>query len=248
MATHPAFESTENRFLLVIGARKTMRNAGTIGVIWGVLNFGIGIVAMKYNAINGGMVLLGVIMLTAGIYTLLRPSLNTLLVEALVSALLFAWNVGIAFLNGMSGHASQPNLHGLIFPLIAAVALFNQYRKLGHLKEAISAMDPLAVKKATSACKEMFREKLKAKNDIVEASSKRCRVRLLGDRVFCAQRNLNRAFHMDLPTFRACITNPAGKKLQFSVNHPLGTVRYDKKNSEILKSWFGGVASGVSAT
>jgi hypothetical protein len=60
------------------------------------------------------------------------------------------------------------------------------------------------------------------------------------DSVFCAQKNLARAFHMDRQNFTHCISNPGKKRLR----HPLGKLTYafDKKNSDKIKTWLGAPA------
>jgi hypothetical protein len=168
-----------------------------------------------------------------------RPSLHALLSEAVVSVLLLCWNGGITFLNVRAGYGDQINGHGLIFPALAAVIFFRQYLKLGHLKEAIALMDHSTVKEASQLCKQLFKTKLKQSPDVVEAKSRRCRVRFMSDSIFCAQRNLARAFHMSRGSFMQCITDINKKRIRMIVRHPLGKVTYafDKKNSDKIKGW-----------
>ena len=133
-------------------------------------------------------------MLATGITALTKPSLHALLAEAFVSLLLLLWNIGITALNVRAGDTTHVNGHGLIFPLIAAVAFFQQYRKLGHLKEAIATIDKDTVTEASRVCKELFKAKIKTAPDVAEASSRRCRIRFMQDSVFCAQKNLAEPF------------------------------------------------------
>jgi hypothetical protein len=132
----------------------------------------------------------------------------------------------------------------LIWPAIAAAVFFRQYMKLGHLKDAISAMDHGMVKEASTLCKQLFKSKLKQSPDIVQASSKRYRARLMNDSIFCAQRNLSHAFHMSREHFRQCIRDLGKKRLRVVVRHPLGKIAYgfDKKNSDKIKGWLGQTA------
>jgi len=237
MQHDPLFDSTENQALLVVCARKTIRNAAIGGIIWGAINLLVGAAAVQANVLNVGLVVLACLMLGTGIVALARPSLHALLSEAVVSLLLLCWNIGVAVLNTRSGAGNVP-VHGLIWPLIAAVIFFNQYVKLGHLKEAIRAMNHQTVKEATGLCKELFKSKLKTSPDIAEASSRRCRVRLMSDAVFCVQRNLA----------QGCILDPNRKKLRVVVRHPLGKLTYafDTKNSEKIKSWLSAPAPQAS--
>jgi hypothetical protein len=248
MTHDPLFDSTENQALLVICARKTIRNAAIAGVVWGVINLVIGLVAIQVNPLNAGLVALAFLMLGTGIAALARPSLHALLAEAVVSVLLLCWNVGITALNVMAGDTQNIGGHGLIWPLIAAVIFFKQYLKLGHLKESISAMDHATVKEATGLCKQLFKSKLKESPDIAEASSRKCRMRLMSDAVFCAQRNLARAFYMDRAKLQGCILDLSRKRLRVVVRHPLGKLTYafDKKNSEKIKGWLTGPAVQVN--
>ena len=130
-------------------------------------------------------------------------------------------------------------LANVIWPLVAAIIFFSQYRKLGHLKEAIVAMDHASVKEASVLCKQLFKSKVKKSADIAEASSRRCRMRLMTDSVFCAQRNLARAFYMNRVNFQGCIADLNRKKLRVVVRHPLGKLTYafDKTNSAKIKNW-----------
>src|SRR5712692_10266036 len=233
------FDSAENQALLVVCARKTIRTAAIAGIVWGVINLFIGFNAVQVNVLNVGLLALAFLMLGTGIIALARPSLHALLGEAVVSVLLFCWNIGAAALNARGGHTENLNGHGLILPAIAAVIFFKQYIKLGHLKEAISAMDRAMVKEASAVCKQVFKSKLNESPDIAEASSKRCRLKLMSDSVFCVQRNLAAAFHMSRANFQQCITDVSRKRLRVVVRHPLGKVTYafNKKNSEKIKGW-----------
>jgi hypothetical protein len=195
MQHDPVFDSTENQALLVVCARKTIRGGAIAGIIWGAINLVIGFFALQFNLLNLGMVALGFIMLGTGITALSKPSLHTLLAEAVVSWLLLIWNAGTTVLNVSEGYTDHLNWHGLVAPLIVGVVFFQQYRKLGHLKEAIATMDGQTVAEASKVCKELFKTRLKTSPDVAEASSKRCRIRFMSDSVFCAQRNLARAFH-----------------------------------------------------
>lgn len=238
MQHDPLFDSTENQALLVVCARKTIRNAAIGGIVWGAINLLIGFAVVQINPVNAGLLVLGGLMLAAGVVALRKPSLHALLTEAVVSLLLLIWNAGITILNATAG-AAHVSVHGLIWPLLAAVILFRQYAKLGHLKDAIRTMDHQRVKEATGLCSQLFKSKLKTSPDIAEASSKRCRMRLMSDAVFCVQRNLAGAFYMNRAHFQSCIPDLNRKKLKIIVRHPLGKLTYafDKKNSEKIKSW-----------
>jgi len=188
--------------------------------------------------LNVGLIGLACLMLGTGIFALAKPSLHALMGEAVVSVLLLCWNIGVTVLNARAGVGNLP-VHGLIWPLVAAVIFFREYLKLSHLKDAIRAMNHQTVKEATGLCKQLFKSKLKESPDIAEASSRRCRVRLMSDAVFCVQRNLARAFYMDRAHFQGCIPDLNQKKLRLVVLHPLGKLTYafDKKNSEKIKNW-----------
>jgi hypothetical protein len=247
MAHDPIFDSTENQALLVVCARKTIRTAAIAGIVWGCINLVIGFFAVQANAFNAGILVLALLMLGTGMTALKKPSLGALLSEAVVSALLFCWNIGITVINIRAG-APEAAGHGLVLPLIAVVIFTRQYIKLGHLKEAIAAMDHATVKEASGLCKQLFKSKLKQSPDIAEASSRRCRLRLMSDSVFCAQRNLARAFHMNRQNFQQCIKDMNKKRVRVVVRHPLGKLTYafDKKNSDKIKGWLGAPAEQSS--
>src|SRR3954471_15612385 len=134
MQTDPSFALHENQALLVVCARKKIRNAALLGIVWGAFNLLLGAFAIQVNPVNAGLVLLGLVMLGTGITALRKPSLHCLLAEGVVAALLFAWNLGIAILNASAGIAPHLNPHSLIWPALAAAMFFRQYRHLGHLK------------------------------------------------------------------------------------------------------------------
>ena len=142
-----AFKSVENQALLALCARKTIRTAAILGIIWGCINLVIGVVAVQANPLNAGILVLGLLMLGAGISAIRNPSHKSLRTEALISVLLLCWNVGIAVINARAGYASHINGHALIFPAIAAVVFFRQYERLGHIKEQIETMDGSRLKR-----------------------------------------------------------------------------------------------------
>jgi hypothetical protein len=245
MIHDPVFDSTENQALLVVCARKTIRTAAIAGIVWGGINLVIGFFAVQANPLNAGILALGLLMFGTGVTAMRRPTLHSLLSEALVSVLLLCWNVGIVVINARAGNPDHiGGGHGLIWPAIAAVVFLRQYLKLGHLKDAISAMDHKMVKEASTLCKQLFKSKLKQSPDIVQASSKRYRARLMNDSIFCAQKNVSRAFHMSREHFRQCIRDLGKKRLRVVVRHPLGKIAYgfDKKNSDKIKGWLGETA------
>jgi hypothetical protein len=238
MTHDPIFDSAENQALLVVCARKTIRNAAIAGIVWGSINLLIGYFAVQANPFNAGILALALLMLGAGMTALRKPSLGALLCEAVVSALLLCWNIGITVISVRAG-APEAGGHGLILPAIAAVVFFRQYKRLGHLKEAIATLDHTTVKEASGLCKDLFKSKLKQTPDVVECSRPRCRLRLMSDSVFCAQKNLAHAFHMHRDAFRQCIPDTDKKRVRMVVRHPLGKLTYafDRKNSEKIKSW-----------
>src|ERR1044072_7131625 len=195
MQTDPLFSRNETQAFLVVCARKKIRNAAILGVIWGTINLFLGAVLIQVNPLNVGILLLGLLMLGTGVTGLRKPSLHCLLAEGSVAALLFIWNVGTAMLNLSAGVTSHINPHSFICPAVAAGVFFHQYRRLGYLKEAMNTMAHETVKEATALCKTLFKAKLKESPDIAEASSRKCRLRLMTDAVFCVQRNLAGAFY-----------------------------------------------------
>jgi hypothetical protein len=245
MPHDPVFNSAQNQALLVVCARKTIRNAAVLGIVWGSINLIIGFFAIQVTALNAGIFVLGLLMFGAGVSALNKPSLHSLLIEAVVSALLLCWNVWIAIFNVRAGYGDHVNGHGLIWPLIAAIIFFRQYKRLAHLKEAIASMDHAMVKEASGQCKQLFKSKLKESPDVVQTTSKRYRLRLMSDSVLCVQRNLATAFSLNRTDFQHCILNADKKCLRVVVRHPLGKLNYafDKKSSEKIKNWLGSTAA-----
>lgn len=239
MTHDPVFDSAENQALLVVCARKTIRTAAILGIIWGSINLVFGFFAIQANLFNAGILVLALLMLGAGASALRKPSLHSLLAEAFVSLCLLIWNIGIAIFNARAGYAPRIDGHGLIWPAIAAAAFLRYYLKLGHLKEAVGAMDHAVVNEAATLCKQLFKSRLKQSPDIAEESRRRCRVRLMNDSVFCAQRNLSKAFHMSRENFAQCISNPEKKRIRVVVRHPLGklSLAFNKENSDKIKGW-----------
>ena len=239
MQTDPSFALNENQALLVVCARKKIRNAALLGIVWGAFNLLVGFFAFSVNPLNAGLFLLGLLMLGTGLHALRKPSLHCLLVEGGVAAVLFLWNTGITILNASVGDNAHVNPHTLIWPAVAAGVFFHQYRRLGHLKESMSAMAHETVKEATALCKGLFKAKIKESPDIAEASSRRYRMRFMSDAAFCVQRNLAAAFYLNRATVQQCIPDLNRKRLRMVVRHPLGKLTYafDKKNSEKIKGW-----------
>src|ERR1700730_17593221 len=130
MEHDPVFNSTENQALLAVCARKTIRNAAIFGIVWGAINLVIGFFDVQANVLNAGILVLGLLMFGAGVTALYKPSLHSLLNEAVVSVLLLCWNIGIAIVNVRSGHVDHVNGHGFVWPLIAAIVFFRQYNRL----------------------------------------------------------------------------------------------------------------------
>lgn len=241
MSHDPVFDSAQNQALLVVCARKTIRNAAVLGIVWGGINLIIGFFAMQIMAMNAAIFILGLLMFGAGIIALKKPSLHCLLGQAVMSTLLLCWNVGITIFNVHAGYGDHVNGHGIIWPLIAAIVFVRQYKRLGHLKDAIVSMDHATVNEAAGICKQLFKSKLKESPDIVQTTSKRHRLRLMSDSVLCVQRNLATAFNLNRTDFGQCIKDANKKCLRVVVRHPLGKLNYafDKKNSEKIKTWLG---------
>src|SRR6202007_1174658 len=120
--------------------------AAVAGIIIGSINLAIGFMAVQVNPINGCILALGLIMLGTGITAIRKPTLHSLFMEGVVSLLILAWNVSMAIVSARAGQADHVTGHGLIFPLIAALAFFRQYVRLGHLKDTVSALDEGTVK------------------------------------------------------------------------------------------------------
>jgi len=233
------FDKPENRVLLVVCARRQIRNIGIGGLIWGILNIVIGAFAVQVNSINIGILLLGLLMLGAGINALRKPSLSALLLEAFVSLSLFVWNVFITAVNTLDGAPVRPQ--GVIFPAVIAAVFFNQHKKLRHLKDMIETLPAEDLKRAKAICKELQRKKVKKEPNIAESTDKKFRFALTGDRIFCFRRDMLRAFYVSKTEFQFLLGDLTKKKLQMLVEHPLGKLKqsFNRRNSEKIRSWLG---------
>lgn len=231
------FDSEENRTLMAICTRKLIRNIGIGGIIWGVINIGIGAVAMQVTVLNAGLLILGVMMLGTGVQALRRPTLGVLLTETIVTFFLFLWNLGITVLNLLAGEPFDPR--GLIFPLFIAIAFATNYRKLGHLRDLIATVPPEQIEATKRICKAIVKKKLKNESLVVQTTNRKCRAQLTDDQAFFIQRDLMRAFVGTRDAVRIAIAKPEAKSWTTVFNHPLGKLKYrfDKKNTEKLRSW-----------
>ena len=202
-----------------------------------MINVLIGIVAIQVTVINAGLLILGAIMLGAGVQALRNPSLGVLLTETIVTVLLLMWNVGISVLNLMAIGAFDPR--GIIFPLIVVVVMGNYYRKLGHIRELIVSVAPEKIEATKRICKALLKTKLKQEPRIVQTSDHKCRAQLMDAQVFIIQNDLMRAFVVSRDAFRGAVAKPEAKRWTAVFNHPLGKLKYrfDKNNSEKLKTW-----------
>src|ERR1700681_55770 len=124
MQHDPLFDSTENQALLVICARKTIRNTGIAAIVWGVINLGIGYAGIQVSILNVFVLVLAFLMLGTGIVALAKPSLHALLAAAVVSTLLLFWNLSVVVLNVMAGATEHGIGGGFILPLFAAIIFF----------------------------------------------------------------------------------------------------------------------------
>ena len=76
MQTDPFFSLTENQSLLVVCARKKIRNAAILGIAWGIFNFLLGYFAIRFNPLNVGLILLGLLMIATGLVAILIATLE----------------------------------------------------------------------------------------------------------------------------------------------------------------------------
>lgn len=231
------FDSAENRTLIAICTRRQIKGIGIGGIIWGIINIGIGVFAVQMAAVNVGILILGVIMLGVGVQALRKPTLKTLLIESIVAGLLFAWNLGMTIYNMNLGEGFDPR--GLIFPLVIAIAIFNQHKKLQHLREAIDSVQPAQIDTMKKTCKALLKKKLKNEPAVLQTNDAKTRVQLLPDRAFFAQRDQMKAFIVPRDILASALGDVTVKKFKLVVNHPLEklTYKFDAKNSDKIRQW-----------
>jgi hypothetical protein len=237
MKYEPWFDSEENKMLMAICTRRWIRNIGIGGIVWGLLNIGIGVVAMQDTLINAGILILGILMLGAGFLALRRPTLGVLLVETIITILLLIWNIGVLILNMLAGEASQP--HGVIFTVFIAYLFISNYRKLGHLRELVATIEPGKIKATKQMCKAIVKQKLKGAAHLVQTTDRKCRAQLIEDRAFFIHRDMMRAFVAGKDAVEAAIVKPAAPGWTLRFVHPLGELRYrfDKASTAKLREW-----------
>ena len=237
MSYDALFDSEENKILLAICARKLIRNIGIGAIIWGSINIIIGIFAIHVTYINAGILILGVLMLGAGLQALRNPTLGVLLSETIITIILFFWNLGIAIINiRLTGEA---NPQGLIVTLIFAVVFFQNYKKLQHVKDQIASIKPEKIKQTRDLCKMLIKKKLKDEPRIIQTTNLRCRAQLMEDTSLFIQRDMMRAFVASTEDIRNAIKKFDAKKLTMVFSHPLGklTYRFNAQNSLKIKNW-----------
>lgn len=248
MKHDPWFDSEENRTLTAICARRLIRNTGIGGIVWGAINIVFGIIAIQDTVINAGILILGGIMLWAGVQALRTPSLRVLLTETIVTVLMLVWNIGIGILNLLALGVFDPR--GIIFPLIIVFFFAGYYRKLGHLRELIATVPPEKIETTKQICKTLLKKKLKNEPLIGQTSDRKCRVMLMDDKAFFIQGDLMRAFTATREAVRGAVAKPEAGKWTAVFNHPLGRLKYrfDKGNTEKLRNWLSGMrAPGADA-
>ena len=242
------FDTDENRTLLAICTRKLIRNIGIGGVIWGLINVAIGVVAMQQALMNVGIVILGVMMFGTGVQALKTPSLGVLLTETVVTVLLFLWDLGMTVINLLAVGEFHPL--GPVVTLVIAIAFANYYRKLGHLRELIASVEPETIKQTKQICRALLKKRLKVEPLIVETTDGKCRAQLMDDRAFFIQGDLMRAFVASRDDTLKAISKPEARSLKMLFNHPLGKLKYqfDKKDSQKWKNWLGIAADQTDET
>ncbi|MBN1810133.1 MAG: hypothetical protein JW909_13790 [Planctomycetes bacterium] len=234
------FDTEENRALLAIGARKTIKGIGIGGIIWGMINVGLGISYITDDPINFIVIVLGLLMLTVGIVALVKPARAALLLESISAFLLFAWNVTAFIMNIVTG--AEPDARGLVFPLIIAIAFMVQYFRLSHISELIDTIPAESVKQATDVAKAILKAKPAESPNVIVAQMNAARIQLLEDRAFYVQPGLSKAFVMSRDEFRSTFEDLPAKTLKMKLTHPLGklAVTFKKENADRLRAWLAG--------
>lgn len=237
------FDTEENKTLTAICTRKLIRNIGIGGIVWGIINLIIGIIAIQATMLNIGILILGVMMLITGVYALKKPSFEVLKAETFVAVMLFLWNLGISLLNLVVVQSFDPR--SLIFPFIIALAISKAYHRLGHLREQIESVEPEKIEQTRQMCKMLVKTKLKDDPSLIQTTNRRCRVKFMDNTALFIQRDLMRAFIATKEETYIAIKNPYIKKFQLQFNHPVGklTYKFNRKNSEKLKTWLSSESS-----
>ncbi|MBN2591360.1 MAG: hypothetical protein JXA96_15960 [Sedimentisphaerales bacterium] len=243
MSYDPFFDTEENQALTAICTRKFISSVGVGGIIFGILNLIVGLIAIQATMLNIGIVILGAMMLITGIYARKKPAFEVLQAETIVAGLLFLWNLGIAILNSMVGETF--NGRGLIFSLIVAIGLYRYYHRLGYLREQIESVEPEKIEQTKQMCKMLSKTKLKEEPTVIQSTNRQCRVQFMNQKGLFIQRNMMHAFTATKEEIYLAIKNPYIKSFTLEFNHPTGKLiyKFNKKNSEKLKTWLSSESS-----
>ncbi len=246
----PLFELDENKVLLAVSARRIISNIGYGGIVWGLINIGIGALAIRYSMVNVAVLMLGILMLAGGVQALRAPSLNVLLGEAILAGMLFVWNLGVLARHPNPEKSAEFSFWYLLVPAIIVITFFQQYRRLRPVKALVSAADPGLVKATEEMCKALLKKKPKNEPNIVVASDSQFRAELMADRAFFVDRTQTKIFVAQKSHVGYAAADPEAKKLTLTFRHPLGAVKlkFDKANSEKIKAWLSKAADAPGGT
>jgi len=243
------FNSDENKVLLAFSARRSIRNYGIGGLIYGSILSLLGIFAVARDIYNLPFLILGLIIFFAGKISVSKPSLFALRIEALVTLLIFIWNICYTILELTFYPHQDVNIRIGFGPLIIFAMFYSQYRKLLPVKDLISSLEPAFVKKMTRTCKEIRKKRAGKDPAIVDgyAFTRAIRGQLEAEKGFFLEKNLAKVFVLTRDDFLQAVKDIKAKKLRIDLNYPLEKVyyRFDRKNSVKLRDWLGDKLSNL---
>lgn len=251
MEYEPWFDTDENRTLLAICERKLISNIGIAAIAWGALNCAVSIPLLAKDPVYGiAWLVLGLVMLITGVVALTKPTLTTVLMEAIISAAILAVNTWDLLRNRQGLADTDVNWMDLIFPLIAFFVFTTEYARLKHLREQIAQVTSSEIQKTKELCKALVKRRPKDEPFIAQSSDQRCRVQLMGDKALFIQRNMLRAFIVNREQVRAVISDLDAPKFAMKVKHPLQelTYKFDPANTEKLRNWLEGYLTPTATT
>src|SRR5438105_4807269 len=75
--------------------RKVLRNSGWLSILFGVLAIVIGVTGIPINPLNTILALIGLFMLTEGVYCLIWPKPIMFIPDGIVFILVALWNISL---------------------------------------------------------------------------------------------------------------------------------------------------------
>ena len=241
MGWNEAFDREENRILLGMCTRNTIRMYGIGALIWGIINLALGFAAVKEASINYILVAVSLGITITGISAVINPGLKLLFTASIVTFVLWLWNIFVLFYNYSTTGFVHFSLFGDVMTLVVAVSFFIQYKKLQFIQDIVTGITGEQFKQTKKICKALFKTKQKKFPNICAISRPRGKVELREDKAFFLEGMMLAAFLVNREELRECIDDPSAKKYTVTILHPLKKKKYlfNKKYTGKIREWLG---------